>query len=1445
MTRTAHPSRIGFGTRLLLACALILLAATGWMFVTAKLALYWQMVVGVVAVIAAIVLKRMPGGWGPSYALMAISTLTTTRYIYWRVTETLPIGPTFGAVDLLFAAGLLAAELYAWLILVLGFFQVLHPLKRKPVPLPDDIENWPTVDVFIPTYNESLSVVRPTILAALDLDWPADKLRVHVLDDGRRDDFARFCERVGARHVTRPDNKHAKAGNINHALTKTDGELIAIFDSDHIPTRSFLQVATGQLVADPRMAMVQTPHHFFSADPFERNLDVFRESPNEGELFYGLLQDGNDYWNATFFCGSCAVIRRTALEGIGGVAVETVTEDAHTSLKMHRQGWRTAYINIPQAAGLATESLSAHIGQRIRWARGMAQIFRLDNPLLGRGLGFGQRLCYATAMLHFFYGFPRLVFLMAPLAFLLLDARIINAQGLMIVSFAVPHLLCAILTNSRLQGNYRHSFFAEVYETVLAAFILLPTTVALIRPHSGAFNVTAKGGIVDRDYFDRDIAKPYLWIFLLNLVGVIVGLVRYFFFSPDVDTLFVTMGWTIFNLILIGAALRVASERRQVRHSVRVACEVPVSIARDGAETAYDSITQNLSYGGAAFHVPAGLNLHPGDRIQLALIPEFAEVWTPATVLRNDKGSVAVAFDALSLQQERQLVYAIYGRADAWLRWRDRTRLDRPWRAFRHVVYFGYEGFFIFLRWLLSSMRSPFRRRTTSSAALLALAAIALGLAQSAPVRAQPDDAAPVTRLGDETRTLSISDLGAESPMRMRNVSATRSLPLSLRDDQVVTDARLELDYRFSPALRPDISQLNIQFNGDTIDSWKLDSETPDRNSRTIAIDPKLFLRYNQLAFHSVASYARDECEDPTHPSLWVEIGGDSRLHVELAALPLRPDLERMPAPFFDAADQRRLRLPVVLPDGSDNAIIAAATTLGSWFGMLADWRGAEFPVSFGALPDTDMHMVAMRTSTRDIDGFEGIPIPEEPEIRVVEHPDNPVLQVLLISARDAAGLQHAVQALAYGEVSMRGTSARVTDFTPPEPLPANQAPRWLSPGDDIALEPFARDGLSASGLSPAALRFEFRLAPHLFFAEASFIDLDLTARAGAGISDRSMLGIRLNGQFIDDVQIHDDSGRAVERDIRTQLPTSALEYRNQLALHFDLIRGQTKYCEVFDPALLRASVDRGLDVDFPRHAYYARLPNLALFADGGFPFTRHADGAEMAFVLPRDPVAEDLSAALTLAGFLGRSTGAVLSRAEVLTETAVENDYDRDLLYVGGSERLSATGGAEIPLPLRMKGDEVNLQRADPLEQMFARMDGRDPEAARTYAARVVHSAGNRLGAIVAAESPFASNRSVVVVTSGSRASVMDTARILLDPGRSQFMGGDVSLADGESVSSYLLGPQYAVGTMPLDWAVRFWIGERPWVMLLLLAFVGLLAIWVLRVLLRGRARRRLDGDA
>lgn len=656
----------------------------------------------------ALLVRRIPGRF--SVLMLVVLSLTVScRYIWWRYTSTLnwddPVSLVCGLV-------LLFAETYAWIVLVLGYFQVIWPLNRQPVPLPKDMSLWPSVDIFVPTYNEDLNVVKNTIYASLGIDWPKDKLKVWILDDGGREEFRQFAKQVGVEYIARTTHEHAKAGNINNALKYAKGEFVSIFDCDHVPTRSFLQMTMGWFLKEKKLAMMQTPHHFFSPDPFERNLGRFRKTPNEGTLFYGLVQDGNDMWDATFFCGSCAVIRRGPLDQIGGIAVETVTEDAHTSLRLHRLGNTSAYMRIPQAAGLATESLSAHIGQRIRWARGMVQIFRLDNPLMGKGLKFAQRLCYVNAMFHFLSGIPRLIFLTAPLAFLLLHAYIIYAPAIMIALFVLPHMVHASITNSKIQGKFRHSFWSEIYETVLAWYIAPPTLVALINPHKGKFNVTAKGGLVEEEYVDWVISRPYIFLVLLNLLGVAVGIWRYFY-GPENEilTVFVSIAWVFYNMVILGGAVAVSVESKQVRRAHRVEMTMPAAIAREDGHL-FSCTVQDFSDGGLGIKINGQAQVLEGQKVSLLLKRGQQEYAFPATVARVNGNEVGLQLLPLTTKQHIDFVQCTFARADTWALWQDSFPEDKPLESLLDILKLGFRGYRHLAEFAPSSVKVIFRSLT-------------------------------------------------------------------------------------------------------------------------------------------------------------------------------------------------------------------------------------------------------------------------------------------------------------------------------------------------------------------------------------------------------------------------------------------------------------------------------------------------------------------------------------------------------------------------------------------------------------------------------------------------------------------------------------------------------------------------------------------------------------
>jgi cellulose synthase (UDP-forming) len=432
-------------------------------------------------------------------------------------------------------------------------------LQAAFVAQPQD--GWPTVDVFIPTYDEPLDVLERTIVGALALDYPRHKLKIYVLDDKRREWLREYCEEKGAIHVTRPDNLHAKAGNMNHGLKVSRGDFVAVFDADFVPYRQFLR-RTLPFFADPAIGIVQTPQHFFNKDPVQWNLDIERVWPDEQRLFFDEMAASRDAWDVSFCCGSCSIMRRQALEAIGGIPTESVTEDLLTTLAMLNKGYKTRYLNERLSMGLAAENLRGYFIQRSRWCRGGIQTLFLHNgPIRGPGLSLFQRIMFIPLSWLIQY-FVRFSVLTVPPIFLWTGvAPLYYTSTLDIVYYQLPVLL-AYAWFMRWITPTRYLPLLSTAVGAFSTFRLLPTVIAtLIKPFGTPFKVTPKGSGAGQNEFD---AYTFTWcasLVAVTAIGVIINIVPEW--SPIVKGEFstVAMYWAAANIAVLAIAALICFEK--------------------------------------------------------------------------------------------------------------------------------------------------------------------------------------------------------------------------------------------------------------------------------------------------------------------------------------------------------------------------------------------------------------------------------------------------------------------------------------------------------------------------------------------------------------------------------------------------------------------------------------------------------------------------------------------------------------------------------------------------------------------------------------------------------------------------------------------------------------------------------------------------------------------
>ena len=666
-------------------------------------------------------LANLRGAW--MHIFMAVAAAIVFRYIYWRVTSTIP--PISDPLNFFFGSLLFAAEIYSVGMLVLSFFIVSDPIERKDAPLRGDQQQWPSVDVFVPSYNEDLELVGMTLAAAKNLDYPTNKLNVYLLDDGgtdqkcndpdpvkareareRRIEMRNFCEELGVTYLTRARNEHAKAGNLNAGMERSNGDLVVVFDADHAPTRDFLTHTVGHFQRDPKLFLVQTPHFFLNPDPVEKNLDTFSRMPSENEMFYSVIQKGLDKWNGTFFCGSAAVLRREALQLTNGFSGQSITEDCETALELHTRGWNSVYVDRPMIAGLQPETFASFIGQRARWCQGMLQILMLKKPMFRKGLTGAQRLAYTSSPLFWLFPISRLTFMIAPALYVFFDLQIYNASLQEFIAYTMFFLISNVLVQNMVYGTVRWPWISELYEYVQSLYLVKSIASVIINPRAPSFNVTAKGETLEHNHLSP-LGWPYFAMFIFLAATTVWALWRITYEGTGNELLLIVTLWSVFNLCIGGVALGVVSERRERRRHYRLNTERRADFVL--GNTSYPVIVDDCSIGGMRLRPLDGLvpfSSNSGEQGKLVLHGGAEGSGYPLDVMlkwssTDEKGpSYGVSYAGLSAIDQRAVATVLYPNHGVLEAIRKRRHTGRAvsggtfefayWSVFHTVRGFGY-----------------------------------------------------------------------------------------------------------------------------------------------------------------------------------------------------------------------------------------------------------------------------------------------------------------------------------------------------------------------------------------------------------------------------------------------------------------------------------------------------------------------------------------------------------------------------------------------------------------------------------------------------------------------------------------------------------------------------------------------------------------------------------
>lgn len=540
-------------------------------------------------------------------ALTVLAMAWSAAYLTWRW------GWSWDGASMWVWGPLLVAETFGvWSLLTLAFFGWSRPdPERRPV-----VEGC-SVDVYVCTYDEGVDVVRTTLAGCQAMAYPHT---TYLLDDGRRAEMAQLAAEMGAIWLTRPDNSHAKAGNINHALGQTTGEFVFILDADHVPLPDALDSVIGY-TADPLVAVVQTPHDFYNQDSAQH----YAVGRHEQSIFYDVICPGKDRHGAAFWCGSATLVRREALLEVGGVAVETIAEDFHTTIKMQRRGWQTRYHNEVVVQGLAPHDLAGYLLQRDRWARGNLAVFTtMESPLRAAELSAKQRFSYFASLASYTAGPVRALTLLVLAATLWTGLLPMRAALPALLALWLPAVALQLTAASALSRGYMRIADSTHFE-LCTSEIYLRALRCIVRPGKTKFKVTPKEGVDLGGLHSVRQLKLVSALAVLLTAGLALRLVDATIADvlPDLPGI---AAWAVpaiaaVELRRVARTLVLVGRRRQRRNEYRFPCDESADLVRLDRVWSTDlgSTVSVVDISTRGAGLQSDDRLEPGEPVALAL----------------------------------------------------------------------------------------------------------------------------------------------------------------------------------------------------------------------------------------------------------------------------------------------------------------------------------------------------------------------------------------------------------------------------------------------------------------------------------------------------------------------------------------------------------------------------------------------------------------------------------------------------------------------------------------------------------------------------------------------------------------------------------------------------------------------------------------------------------